>query len=380
MATKCDTKLRVKRLVALILIALPMLARAADAPKLRLEPFMTGLEFPVYVTHDGTKRVFIIEQRGKIRLVMDGKLQEKPLLDIRDRVAFGGECGLLGMAFHPDFARNGRFFVNYTSTKGESLHTRISEFHVDAKATQASADTERIILKFKQPWANHNGGQILFGPDGKLYIGTGDGGLAGDPLNSGQRLDTLLGKILRVDVDGKQPYAIPPDNPFVNLRDARPEIWCYGMRNPWRFCFDPVTKLLYCADVGQDKWEELDIIEKGGNYGWNIMEGNHDYRTGRPKTGLIPPIKEYGHDLGLSITGGHVYRGKRYPALAGYYIYGDYDSGRIWGLRYEGNRVTADAELLKTNIKISSFGEDVDGELYICNHYAGEVLRLIEVP
>lgn len=359
-----------------MLIALPVLSHATDVPKVRVEPFVSGTEFPVCVTHDGTKRLFIVEQRGRIRLVVDGKLQAEPYLDIRDRVRFGGECGLLCVAFHPGFAKNGRFFVNYTSVRGGGLHTRISEFHVDPKATQASADTERILFTFKQPWANHNGGQILFGPDGKLYIGTGDGGLAGDPLNSGQSLDTLLGKILRIDVDGDQPYGVPADNPFVGRSSARPEIWCYGMRNPWRFCFDPATKLMYCADVGQDQWEEIDIIEKGKNYGWNIMEGNHEYKDGRPKTGLVPPIKEYGHNVGLSITGGYVYRGKKIPALTGYYIYGDYDSGRVWALKYEAGRVTADVQLFIA-ASISSFGEDSDGEIYLCNHYGHAVLKLV---
>ena len=408
MAAKCDTKLRVFFSVVILSEAKPQRAaccmaanlvrmrarpfatlrltmmglllaapvEAGDVPKVRVEPFVQNVEFPVHVTHDGTKRLFIVEQRGRIRLVVDGKLQAEPFLDIRDRVRFGGECGLLCVAFHPDFSKNGRFFVNYTSAKGGGLHTRISEFHVDPKATQAAADTERILLMFKQPWANHNGGQILFGPDGKLYIGTGDGGLAGDPLNSGQSLNTLLGKILRLDVNGDQPYGVPADNPFVGRSDARPEIWCYGMRNPWRFCFYPVTKLMYCADVGQDLWEEIDIIEKGKNYGWNIMEGNHEYKDGRPKTGLVPPIKEYDHNLGLSITGGFVYRGKKIPALAGYYIYGDYDSGRVWGLKYEAGRVTADVQLLIA-ASISSFGEDNEGEIYLCNHYGHAVLKLV---
>lgn len=357
------------------LLALP--AHAADTPRIALEAFVSNVEFPVHVTHDGTKRLFIVEQRGRIRLVENGKLRAEPYLDIRDRVRFGGECGLLCVAFHPKFAENGRFFVNYTTTKEPGgLHTRVSEFRADRQATEASAATERLILKFRQPWSNHNGGQILFGPDGKLYIGTGDGGLAGDPLNSGQRLDTLLGKILRIDVDGAQPYAVPRDNPFAGRTDARPEVWAYGLRNPWRFCFDPLTKLMYCADVGQDKWEEINIIEKGRNYGWNIKEGTHPFKNDRPARNLVDPIKEYDHSLGLSITGGHVYRGKRIPWLAGHYVYGDYESGRIWALKYEGGRVTADVELLKAPFRISSFGEDSEGELYVCDHEGGAVLRL----
>lgn len=342
-----------KRWLLLALLALP--AHAAETLRIALEPFVSNVEFPVDVQHDGTKQLYIIEQRGRIRRVVDGRLESEPYLDIRDRVKFGGECGLLGLAFHPDFARNGRYFVNYTTTKEPGgLFTRVSEFR---------DGTERVLLKFKQTWSNHNGGGIVFGPDGLLYIGTGDGGAAGDPHNSAQRLDVLLGKMLRLD---------------VNKPGALPEIYAYGLRNPWRFCFDPVTKLLYCADVGQDKWEEIDIIEQGKNYGWNIMEGFHDFKNGRPKTGLVSPIKEYSHELGLSITGGYVYRGKRIPALVGWYVYGDYDSGRIWGLRYENGKVTGDVELLRTSVKISSFGQDVDGELYVCSHYDNAVLKIVE--
>jgi glucose/arabinose dehydrogenase len=352
---------------------------AAESPKMALEPFVKGVEFPLYVTHDGTKRLFIVGQRGKIWLVEDGKLQSKPYLDITDGVHFGGECGLLGLAFHPKFAENGRFFVNYTGIHGKQINTRIAEFQADRKATQVPAVTKQIVIGFDQPWANHNGGQILFGPDGKLYIGTGDGGSAGDPLNSGQRLNTLLGKILRIDVDETSRhgvYAIPPDNPFVDRAGARPEIWTYGFRNPWRFSFDRETGLMYCADVGQDKREEINIIARGKNYGWNIMEGNLPFKNGRSKRDLVAPIKDYGRDFGGSVTGGYVYRGKKIPSLAGYYIYGDYLSGRIWALKYENGRMTEDFELLRTGIHISSFGEDVDGELYVCDHLGGEVLRI----
>ena len=353
---------------------------AADAlgepPKIRLEPFVQDVESPVYLTHDGTKRLFVVEQEGKIRLVVDGRLMEKPYLDIRDRVEAGGECGLLCVAFHPNFAKNGRFFVNYT-TRQSGLHTIISEFHATPDAAGASAATERVILKFKQPFANHNGGQILFGADGMLYIGTGDGGSAGDPFNNGQRLDTLLGKILRIDVDGREPYAVPRDNPFVERAGAQPEIWAYGLRNPWRFCFDRATGLMYAGDVGQGKWEEIDIIEKGKNYGWNIMEGAHPFKSGRSQIDLVNPIMEYDHKMGLSITGGYVYRGKRFPSLAGFYLYGDFSSGRIWGLKYEGGRVTAVTEVYRGTTKISSFGEDSEGELYLCDYYHGKVLRVV---
>jgi len=349
---------------------------AADKPlKIRLEPFIQDVEEPVDLTHDGTKQLFVVEQAGKIRLVQDGKLQPKPWLDIRDRVQAGGECGLLGIAFHPAFAKNGRFFVNYT-TRQNGLHTIISEFHAEPNASEASVETERVILKFKQPFANHNGGQILFGPDGMLYIGTGDGGAAGDPFNNGQRLDTLLGKILRINVDDQQPYAIPRDNPFVEHATARPEIWAYGLRNPWRFCFDRVAGLLYAADVGQNQWEEIDVIEKGKNYGWNLMEGTHPFKDGRPRADLVNPIMEYDHRMGISVTGGYVYRGKRFPELAGFYIYGDFASGRIWGLKFEEARVKAVVELFQGAVSPSSFGEDSEGELYLCDYHHDRVLRL----
>lgn len=325
----------------------------ALAAVVALESFVGNVEFPVQLTHDGSKRLYVVEQRGRIRVIEAGKLQPEPLLDIRDRVRFGGECGLLSVAFHPQFATNGRYFVNYTTSRDEwRLGTRVSEFR---------AGKETVLLKFQQPYANHNGGDIKFGPDGLLYVSTGDGGAAGDPHNNGQNRDSLLGKMLTFDVDKP---------------GAQPEMFAYGLRNVWRFCFDPVTKLLYGADVGQDKWEEINIIERGKNYGWNIREGFHHFRQGST-TGLVEPIKEYGHDLGLSITGGFVYRGTKIPALVGWYVYGDYDSGRIWALRYENGKVTGDMELLRTNCKISSFGEDAGGELYVCDHYEGRVLKIV---
>src|SRR5687768_6855675 len=357
---------------------------AAGAPKIKLVPLVRGLQQPLYLTHDGTDRTFILEQVGRIRLYQGGQLQKTPYLDIAKRVVSGGECGLLGLAFHPDFASNGYFYVNYTTRGGGGaggggrgkLITVISEFRADPKSDRVDPSTERIILTFDQPYPNHNGGQVLFGPDGMLYIGVGDGGAAGDPLNAGQRTDTLLGKILRIDVTPRDKYAIPPDNPFVNRPGHRGEIFAIGLRNPWRFSFDRQTNVLYCADVGQDKWEEVHVIEKGGNYGWRLFEGSHQFRPepDMPKE-LVPPIKEYSHDLGLSITGGYVYRGKRSPSLAGWYLYGDYSSGRIWGLRYENGTLTGDAQLLHSRTQPASFGEDVNGEIYLCDHN-GVVFRV----
>ena len=348
---------------------------AEPPPKINLEPLVRGLQQPLYVTHDGTDRIFIVEQPGRIRLFQNGQLQKDPYLDLRAKVTSGGECGLLGLAFHPDFATNGYFYVNYTARRG-TLVTVISEFRAEPKSNRVDPRTERELMTFEQPYPNHNGGQVVFGPDRMLYIGTGDGGSAGDPKNSGQRTDTLLGKILRIDVSTRQRYGVPPDNPFVGRRGYRPEIWATGLRNPWRFSFDRETKHCYCADVGQNLWEEIDIITRGGNYGWRLMEGTHPFRpeANMPED-LIPPIKEYHHDFGLSITGGYVYRGKQFPSLIGWYIYGDYSSGRIWGLKYEDGRVTGDAELLHSRTQPSSFGEDASGEMYLCDHN-GTVYRI----
>ncbi|MGH7179585.1 MAG: PQQ-dependent sugar dehydrogenase, partial [Tepidisphaeraceae bacterium] len=236
------------------------------------------------------------------------------------------------------------------------------------------------IMTVGQPYANHNGGLCLFGPDGMMYIGMGDGGSAGDPQNRAQNPAELLGKMLRIDVNRRNGYAVPSDNPLVGRRGACPEIWAGGLRNPWRFCFDPVTGLLYCADVGQYLWEEIDIITRGGNYGWRIREGAHPFRpVDNPPGDLVDPIKEYGHELGISITGGYVYRGRRIPSLVGWYVYGDYSSGRIWALKYENGKVTGDVELLNTRALISSFGEDSEGELYVCDH-AGSVLKIVPGP
>ena len=365
-----------RHLLALGICLITSCSLAADSPaKIKLEPLVRGLQNPLYLTHDGTSRLFIVEQPGRIRLFQDGQLEKTPYLDIKSKVLSGGECGLLGLAFHPNFAENGFFYVNYTARRGK-LVTVISEFRAEPTSNQVDPSTERELMTFDQPYPNHNGGQVLFGPDGMLYIGTGDGGAAGDPKNSGQRTDTLLGKILRIDVNTRDKYNVPPDNPFINKPGHRPEIWALGLRNPWRFSFDRETNMLYCADVGQNLWEEIHVIEKGGNYGWRFFEGTHPFRPepDMPKD-LIPPIKEYHHDLGLSVTGGYVYRGKTIPSLVGWYIYGDYSSGRIWALRYENGRVTGDVELLRSRTQPASFGEDVTGEVYLCDHN-GTVYRI----
>jgi glucose/arabinose dehydrogenase len=367
--------------IAVLVWPLSVLA-AEQPPAIRLQLVAEGLQNPVHVWHDGTKRIFIVEQPGTIRILKDGQLMEAPFLDIRNRVLHGGECGLLSVAFHPKFQQNGRFFVNYTTRNQQrQIFTVISEFVCNPKSDTADASKERVILRIAQPFSNHNGGQNAFGPDGYLYIGMGDGGNRDDvPYGNGQNTRTLLGKILRIDVDNVpqgSAYGIPPDNPFVNNPNYRPEIWTIGMRNPWRFSFDRKTGICYAGDVGQMSWEEIDIIEKGKNYGWNIMEGSHPFGQPRPTQGLTMPIKEYDRNAGRSITGGYVYRGRRFPALDGWYIYGDYETRRIWGLKYVNGKVVGDALLLQTNIPISSFGEDADGEIYVCDHPRGKIYRIV---
>ena len=341
-----------------------------------------GLKNPVHLTHakDGTGRLFVVEQAGLIRVVKGGTLLKRPFLDIRDRVRSGGEKGLLSVAFHPHFRENGRLFVNYTSSRG-GLHTVISEFHAGRGSDFANSGSERIILEVAQPFSNHNGGQIAFGPDRYLYIGMGDGGSGNDPHGHGQNLSTLLAAMLRIDVDrredGKE-YAIPEDNPFKGRKGARPEIWAYGLRNPWRFSFDPVTGRLYAGDVGQDAREEIDVIEGGKNYGWRIMEGTlctPGIRGVCNKKGLTLPIIDYGRSEGISVIGGVVYRGHDMPALCGAYLYGDWGSGKIWTLRHGDGGVTGQSVLLDTDLSISSFGTDENYEVYVVDH-KGAIYRI----
>jgi glucose/arabinose dehydrogenase len=360
-------------LILFFVIVLPIPAFSFAAPPSSLAPFTLTplvtkhLEKPVFLTHPGdlSHRLFIVEQGGRIRILEQGRLLPTPFLDITDRVNFGGERGLLGLAFHPHYQKNGRFFVNYSrSVDGATV---ISEFRLADKPNHADS-TERVLLIISQPYGNHNGGMIAFGSDGFLYIATGDGGAGGDPENRGQNLQTLLGKILRIDVDHETPYSIPKDNPFVGQPSGK-EIFAWGFRNPWRFSFDNTTGELWVADVGQNRWEEIDRVEKGKNYGWRIMEGTHCFNPsqGCPQRGLVLPVGEYAHEFGrCSITGGYVYRGQQIPALAGTYIFGDYCSGEIMGL--VDHQITV---LLSTRLNISSFGEDAAGELYVIDHRGG---------
>ncbi len=350
-------------------------------PALRLESVAKGFDEPVGLYHagDGSGRLFIVEQRGTVQIWKKGQLVKKPFLDIHERVTAGGELGLLGLAFHPDFPHNGRFFVNYTSRTG-GLHTTISEFRVSDRPDEADPRIERILLTIPQPYSNHNGGNIAFGPDGLLYIGMGDGGSANDPHGSGQNLSTLLGKMLRIDVDpanAKASYGIPPDNPLVGRKQAAPEIWAYGLRNPWRFSFDPATGRLYAGDVGQNAREEIDVIERGKNYGWNVMEGTVCTPGVNPtckRAGLELPIVDYPRSEGTTVIGGHVYRGRTIPDLCGVYVYGDFGNGRIWGLRDDGQTVVSREILIETRRHIAAFGEDEQRELYVVD-YEGEILK-----
>nr|BAL58732.1 glucose/sorbosone dehydrogenase [Candidatus Acetothermum autotrophicum] len=346
-------------------------------PQLELQKLVDGFTRPVYLTHagDGSGRLFVVEQAGIIQIIRNGQTLATPFLDIRDRVESGGEKGLLSVAFHPKYKENGRFFVNYTARKEGVLKSVIAEYRVSSHPDVADR-TERVILEIEQPFANHNGGLNKFGPDGFLYIGLGDGGAAGDPLNNAQSLDTLLGKILRIDIE-KEPYAIPQGNPFVGRANAQGEIWAYGLRNPWRFSFDRCNGRLFAGDVGQNRLEEIDLIEKGKNYGWRIMEGSQcfDPPTLCNTLGLELPIAEYDHSLGCSVTGGYVYRGTQFPALIGHYLFGDYCSGRIWSLVQESSGKWTMRQLIDSPFSISSFGEDEQGELYVV-HYGGAIYRV----
>lgn len=351
----------------------PVLAGSPTSP-IALEPVVSdGLRHPVYVTHarDGSGRLFIVEQPGRIRIVHQGRMRGTPFLDIAGLVRYGGEQGLLGLAFHPSYKTNGRFFVNYTRRPDGA--TVVAEFKVSRNPEVAGTE-EKQLLVVPQPYANHNGGMVEFGPDGFLYIALGDGGAGGDPGNRGQNPNELLGKLLRIDVDQGMSYAIPRDNPFAS-GGGRPEVFASGLRNPWRFSFDRKTGELWAADVGQNAWEEIDVVQRGGNYGWRIMEGGHCFlpREGCMQKGLVPPVAEYAHERGrCSITGGYVYRGAKLPSLDGAYLYGDYCSGEIFSLVNGVQQI-----LLPTGLSISSFGQDEEGELYVVDH-GGAVHRIVE--
>ena len=346
---------------------------------LELIPVVDGLESPLYLTATpGDDRLFIVEQPGRIRIVKGGALLPEPFLDIVARVGSGGERGLLGLAFHPQYSSNGLFYVDYTDRSGD---TRVERYRVTEDPDVADPASARLVLVVDQPFSNHNGGMALFGPDGKLYVGLGDGGSGGDPQEHGQNKATLLGSLLRLDVDAGDPYAVPPDNPFVGDAGARPEIWAWGLRNPWRFAFDGPTGQLYVADVGQNQWEEVNVVPaaSGGlNFGWNLMEGEHCFsQSPCQDASLVRPVLEYDHAEGCSVTGGFVYRGEALPSLVGHYFYSDYCGGWIRSFRLVDGEASEQRDWELDAGRVLSFGEDADGELYVMNQ-DGEVFRLGE--
>lgn len=336
----------------------------------------TGFTQPLLVTHagNGSGHLFVVEQEGRIWVLENENVLPEPFLNLESQVGSeGNEQGLLGLVFHPDYEQNGFFYVHYTDLSGDTV---VSSFQVSSDANLAEAGSEQIILQVDQPYPNHNGGSIEFGPDGYLYIGLGDGGSQGDPRGNGQSVETLLGKILRIDVNGGSPYAIPADNPFAN-GGGLGEIWAYGFRNPWRFSFDSATGDLYIGDVGQGQWEEIDFlpggIVGGSNLGWNYFEGTHTYE-GSPPPGaaLIPPVAEHDHGASrCSVTGGYVYRGAALSAWQGVYIYADYCSGEVFGLVQHTDGNWESRLLYDTSFQITSFGLDEAGEIYLVDRGGG---------
>ena len=352
-----------------------------------LQEVISGLNFPLYLTAPpgDMARLFVVEKTGGIRIVKDGVLLPDPFLDLSTQVSSGSEQGLLGLAFDPDYATTGRFVVHYTDVAG---NTALARFRVSADPDRADPASGQVILTASQPYENHNGGQVTFGPDGFLYLGLGDGGSAGDPENRGQDLSDLLGSILRIDVRAGDPYTVPPDNPFIAQPNARPEVWSYGLRNPWRFSFDRATGDLYIADVGQNQFEEIDLSlageggGKGVNYGWSIMEGAHCFhQAGCDQTGLTPPLLEYNHTEGCSVTGGYVYRGSAIPAIQGHYFYADLCQRWVRSFRYAGGVATEETSwpTLSSGGTIVSFGEDAAGEMYILEA-EGRVSKIVPEP
>lgn len=370
--------------------ATPAATSTALAPvtSIQLQPVAGGFFNPTYLTHAGDERLFVVEQAGTITIIENGQRLRGRFLDIQDRVNAGAsEQGLLSVAFHPNYSAEGEpgfgeFFVNYTGPLAgdPETYTIIARYRVSDDPNRADPDSRAVIMNIEQPYANHNGGQLQFGPDGYLYIGMGDGGSGGDPHGHGQNAGTLLGALLRIDVTGQETYAIPPDNPFTNVSGVRDEIWAYGLRNPWRFSFDRATGDLYLADVGQNTWEEVNFQPApnagGHNYGWNIMEGTHCFNSDSCDTeGLVLPVAEYGRAGGCSVTGGYVYRGRQFPSLTGTYFFADYCTGTIWGLARQADGRWETTAVYNSGVQISSFGEDRDGELYVINHN-GAVLQI----
>ena len=371
-------------------------ANALAEPRIVLEQVVAGLQYPVDINHagDGTGRLFVVEQAGRIKIIEDGNLKSTPFLDISSRVQCCGEQGLLGVAFHPEYKTNGYFYVNYTGKQRAGVpdtgDTVIARYEVSSEdADRADSSSEAIIMTISQPFGNHNAGKLLFSPnDGYLYIPLGDGGSGGDPGNRSQNPLTLLGKVLRIDVDSAFPYDIPPDNPFVDAPNTLDEIWALGLRNPWRFSFDRLTGDMYIGDVGQRGWEEIDYQaadSAGGiNYGWRCREGAHNYNfSGNCENlDLTDPIAEYVRDPGNSVTGGFVYRGAKFLALYGQYFYADYATGRVWTIFQTGTNSWSMPTLEDTTgLQISTFGEDESGELYLAQRSSnnGIIYQIVDV-
>jgi glucose/arabinose dehydrogenase len=366
----------------------PILTReSAPSPaNIRLVDVADGLQNPLYVTHaqDDSGRMFIVEQAGRIWVMENGSVLESPFLDLSDIVSQDvlngySERGLLGLVFSPNYAEDGTFWVNYTdNTRGT---TYIARYRVSGDPNVADKTSGQVIFSLPQPFPNHNGGHMAFGPDGYLYVSLGDGGAAGDPLKAGQDLNQLLGKLLRLDVVGQDVYAIPESNPFADGAQGLPEIWAYGVRNVWRFSFDRATGDLYIADVGQNLWEEVNFQPAdstgGENYGWNIFEASYPYATGTPPENMVYPIAEYEHRGGhCSVTGGYMYRGEAIPDLQGVYLFGDFCSGQIWATYRDMDNAWQTIEFISTGLQISSFGEDENGELYVID-YNGTVKQIV---
>lgn len=373
-------------LAALVALTLVCASRAhaetAPAiPRVKLERVIPKMDNPVSLLTDPNGRMMVVEKTGRVRIIRpDFTVDPQPYLDLSKDVHVEFECGLLSIAFHPRFAENGLLYADYIA-KRPNYKSFISEFKTEPKSSTVDKSTERVVLTQDQPFPNHKGGQLQFGPrDGMLYVGFGDGGGQKDPNKNGQNPKVFLGKILRIDVTPREGYAIPKDNPFVGDDKYRPEIWAVGMRNPWRFSFDEPTGLLYAADVGQDIWEEIDVIEKGKNYGWSAREGFHEYNPIPDAPAFSDPIFEYEHGtkekrFPASVTGGYVYRGKKIPALVGCYIFADYVDGRVWAIRYEGGKVIVSDVIVDPKnpeknggqraTQPSGFGIGPDGELYM---------------
>lgn len=359
-----------------------LLATNLAGQEIRLVQTASGIGAPTDIQNagDGSGRLFFVQQNGVVRLFRNGSLSVQPFLDIRTKTIADGERGLLGLAFSPKFAQTGRLYVDYTDLNGNTV---IAQYRLSSNPDVADSTSEIVLLRITQPFPNHNGGQVRFGPDGYLYIGMGDGGSAGDPLHNGQNLGTLLGKLLRIDVESSPGQVrIPPDNPFVNTAGARPEIWAYGLRNPWRYSFDSANGDLWIADVGQDTYEEIDYqptsSHGGENYGWNLMEGMHCFQLGCNTKGLTLPVAEYSHSVGgCSVTGGFMYRGSGSPGLRGTYIYADLCSGIIWGLSQEGGGWVSRRLTTASGFSITTFGQDEAGELYVSNANNGAIYHVL---